>query len=98
MICRDCGAWYFDESPANMCNGCYGEPNRYIDPGLDNEWTQGDDQEIPCPWCGAKICLSDPHTDGVLTEGYRDKCDECEQPFVVTAVDYDVTVEIKRTK
>lgn len=58
--------------------------------------TWGDEVRVPCPWCGKWIYIQDAWTDCVVKEGWDDECETCKKPFVVTAVDFDVTVWVDR--
>jgi len=58
--------------------------------------TSGDEQEIECPWCGQSICMQDDHTDGCVNQGYVRECDHCGKDVEIEAVDYSVTIYLKR--
>lgn len=54
--------------------------------------TCGDPSEIECPTCGKKNDITGDEID----EGDEAVCRHCNAPFVVTCVDYDVTIYVKR--
>jgi hypothetical protein len=53
--------------------------------------TSGDPGEIECPTCGkANDVTGDPPD-----EGDEHECVHCDAPFVITGVDYSVTITVR---
>ena len=58
---------------------------------MDDVETEGDGNEIACPWCGETMWLAD---DGRY-QGGLDECEHCEKPV---KIDTDYTVYTTATR
>jgi hypothetical protein len=57
--------------------------------------TFGDPGEIECPTCGR---ANEIDTADGIDEGDEHECAHCDAPFVVTGVDYRVTITVEAKK
>jgi uncharacterized Zn-finger protein len=51
--------------------------------------TSGDDDELPCPWCGERMNMSDD--ERWANDGGRDVCEHCHKPFRLRTITSVVT-------